>query len=103
MRVKVHGAYTMKGTAKASGKDYDMCNLVIETKQESVVNPKMQRVGLGLDTKELQMEHAAFERLSKLPVSYPFVADLEVGSTVGFRGLEAIITAVNPVQVKAAA
>jgi hypothetical protein len=93
----------MKGTAKASGNAYEMCNLVIETKQESVASVKMQRVGLGLDTKELQMEFQAFERLSKLPVVYPFLADLEVGSTVGFRGLEAIITGVTPVQLKAAA
>lgn len=103
MRVKVLGAYTMKGIGSKSGKPYDMCQLIIETKQESVANPNMQRVGFGLDSKDLNMDHTAFERLTRSGVVCPFMADLEVGSTVGFRGLEAIITGVNPVQMKAAA
>lgn len=103
MRVTVRGAYTMKGTSKKSGNAYDMCYLVIETKQESVANANMTRVGLGYDSKELEMETGAFERLSRAGVTFPVQADLVVGAKVGFRGLESIITEVNPVALKAAA
>lgn len=102
MRVTVRGAYTMQGTGQKSGNPYSMCMLVIETKQESVANPKMTRVGFGYDTKDLDMEAEAFERLIRSGAVCPFQADLVVGSRVGFRGLEAVITEVRPVQLKAA-
>jgi len=103
MRVTVRGAYTMQGTSKKSGNQYAMCYLVIETKQESVANATMQRVGFGYDSKELELETGAFERLTKSGAVCPFIADIEVGAKVGFRGLESIITGVSPVQLKASA
>lgn len=103
MRVTVRGAYTMSGTSKKSGNQYAMCYLVIETKQESVANANMQRIGFGFDSKELEMEPSAFERLTKSGAVAPFLADIEVGAKVGFRGLESVIVGVNPVQLKAAA
>lgn len=103
MRVTVRGAYTMEGTSKTSGNPFSMCMLVIETQQETVANTKMKRIGFGYDTKDLDMEPEAFVRLTRSGAVCPFQADLVVGSRVGFRGLEAVITEVKPVQVRAAA
>lgn len=96
MRVMVRGAYRMKGTAKKSGAAYDMCRLVIEVPQETVATQTMNRVGLGMDQKELEMTEAAFARLQSSGMAFPFPADLVVGSKLGFRGIEAIIDDVKP-------
>ncbi|MFZ2973579.1 MAG: hypothetical protein WA049_13135 [Ferribacterium limneticum] len=94
----------MKGTGKTSGNAYDMYNLVIETRQETVNRPTMQRIGLGLDQKELAMSSECFAKLQQKNIPFPCACDLVVGSRVGFRGLEAVIEDVIPVQaIKAAA
>lgn len=104
MRVQARGAYQMKGTSKTSGNAYDMFNLVIETRQETVNRPTMTRIGLGLDQKELQMTPECFAKIQAKNIPFPCACDIVVGSQVGFRGLEAVIEDVIPVQaVKAAA
>lgn len=103
MRVQARGAYQMKGTGKTSGNAYDMYNLVIETRQETVSRPNMTRIGLGLDQKELAMSAECFARIQAKNIPFPCACDLTVGSRVGFRGLEAVIEDVIPAQIKAAA
>lgn len=103
MRVQARGAYQMKGTSKASGNAYDMYNLVIEIRQETVTRPNMTRIGLGLDQKELQMTPECFAKIQAKNIPFPCPCDLVVGSQVGFRGLEAVIEDVIPAQIKAAA
>lgn len=101
MRVMARGAYRMHGTSKA-GSAYDMHNLVIETRQETVTRPNMTRIGLGLDVKELQITPECFARIQAKNIPFPCQLDLTVGSQVGFRGLEAVIEDVAVVQLKAA-
>lgn len=101
MRVMARGAYRMHGTSKA-GSAYDMHNLVIETRQETVTRPNMTRIGLGLDTKELQITPECFTKMQAMNIPFPCSLDLTVGSQVGFRGLEAVIEGVTVVQLKAA-
>jgi len=101
MRVTARGAYRMKGTGK-SGNAYDMHNLVIETRQESVTRPNMTRIGLGLDTKELELTPECFARMQAMNIPFPCSLDLVVGSKIGFRGLESVIEGVTVVQLKAA-
>lgn len=103
MRVKARGAYHMTGTSKKSGNAYDMCNLVIETAQETTANANMKRVGLGLDQKELELTPECFERMQRMNLSYPCDLDLTVGAKVGFRGLQSVIEDVKPVKLAAAA
>lgn len=91
MRVTALGAYFMKGTAKASGKAYDMAKLVIRTPIEIVASPTMQRGGYGNTTTELDVEP---EALKKFAFDYPpegLELDLEIGSQVQFGRLQAII------------
>jgi len=101
MRVMARGAYRMHGTSKA-GSAYDMHNLVIETRQETVSRPNMTRIGLGRDVKELQVTPECFAKVQAMNLPFPCQLDLTGGWPVGFRGLEAIIEAVALVQLKAA-
>lgn len=79
-----------------------MHNLVIETRQETVTRPNMTRIGLGFDTKELQLTPECFARMQAMNIPFPCSLDLTVGSQVGFRGLEAVIEGVTVVQQKSA-
>lgn len=104
MRVRARGAYNMKGKSTKSGNDYNMHQLVIEVRQESVAKPTMQRVGLGWDQKELEITPDCFERMQSMGLPFPCDLDITVGARVGFRGLESVIEDVKLVQpVKAAA
>lgn len=98
MRVRARGAYTMKGTSSKTGNAYDMCNLVIETAQETVGRQKMTRVGLGWDQKELEMSHECFAEMQSMGLMFPLELDLEVGHRVGFSGLQSVIERVHPVK-----
>lgn len=104
MRVTALGAYGMKGTSKKTGAAYDMAKLVIRVPIESIAQQNMQRAGYGFTVNELDMEP---ESLSKFNFNFPpegIEIDLEVGSTVRFGRLQAIITGCKRVQavVKAA-
>lgn len=98
MRVLARGAYRMKGTATKSGAQYDMGNLVIETKQENVSNAKMQRIAYGLDTKDLAIEPDCINKFAAFP--YPCQLDLVIDQKVGFRGLESVIVDATLVTAK---
>lgn len=98
MRVRARGAYTMKGTSSKTGNAYDMYNLVIEVPQETVGRPKMTRVGIGLDQKELEMEPECFAEIQAMGLHWPLELDLEVGHRVGFSGLQSVIRKVHPVK-----
>jgi len=102
MRVQARGAYQMKGTAKSSGNAYDMYNLVIEVRQETVTRPNMTRIGLGLDQKELQITPECFAEMQGMNIPFPCPLDIDVGAKVGFRGLESVIEHVRLVNLKAA-
>ena len=101
MRVFARGAYNMKGTSK-NGNAYDIHNLVIEIRQESVVRPTMTRVGVGMDQKELQCTPECFDQIQRDHIPFPCELDLTVGARVGFRGLESVIEAVSVPKLKAA-
>lgn len=88
MRVKALGAYRMTGTAKASGKPYDMGKLVIQVPVENMAMAKMQRVGYGSTTNELDVLP---EAIAKFNFHFPCELDLEVDQQLQFGRLQAII------------
>lgn len=90
MRVLALGAYRMTGTSKKSGAAYDMAKVVIQVPQEVTANQNMRLVGHGFNTKELDLEPEALAKFSAFP--FPCELDLEVGSQVGMRGLQAVVT-----------
>jgi len=102
MRAKVRGAYHMTGIGKKSNAAYDLCKLVIETRQETVATANMKRVACGLDTKEFDLTPEAFDRFMALGTGFPVECDLVVGAKIGFRGLESVIEAVNPASLSSA-
>lgn len=55
MIVNFIGATRRCGTAKASGKPYDMCMFFYATPVESVDRPSMQYSGYGHETKEMEL------------------------------------------------
>jgi len=88
MRVKALGAYRMTGTAKSSGKPYDMGKLVIEVPVENMATPTMTRVGYGMTVNELDVLP---EAIGKFNFHYPCELDLEVDQVLQFGRLQAII------------
>lgn len=88
MRVKALGAYRMTGTAKASGKPYDMGKLIIEVPVENMAQPNMTRVGYGTTTNELDVMP---DCVSKFNFHYPLELDLEIDQVLQFGRLQAII------------
>jgi len=103
MRVVAYGAYRMKGKSAKSGNDYDMAKLVIRAPVENVQKANMQMMGYGSVTKELDME---IDALQKFNFDFPregLELDLEIGSTIEFGRLKAIIVGCKKVPaIKAA-
>jgi len=101
MRVKALGAYRMTGTAKTSGKPYDMGKLVILVPFENVATPTMTRVGYGATVNELDVLP---EAVTKLNFHFPCELDLEIDQQWQFGRLQAVIVGAKRVEpIKAAA
>lgn len=101
MRVKALGAYRMTGTAKTSGKPYDMGKLVIVVPVENMATPQMTRVGYGDTVNELDVMP---ECVAKFNFHFPCELDLEIDQQLQFGRLQAIITGAKKVEpVKAVA
>ena len=95
MRVYAIGAYRMAGTGKTSNKPYDMGKLIIRQPVENVATQTMTRTGYGFQTAELDVEPAV---VAALNFTYPLELDVEVGSTVAYGKLQAIITGAKKVE-----
>lgn len=88
MRVLALGAYRMAGTAKTSGKAYDMGKLIIQQPIEIMANNTMQRTGYGYQATELDAEP---EAIAQMNFKFPCELDLEVGQKIAFGRLQAIV------------
>lgn len=96
MRVKALGCYRMTGTAKASGKPYDMGKLVILVPVENTATQTMSRVGYGSTVNELDVRP---DCVAKFNFQYPLELDLELDQELAFGRLQTVIVGAKKAEV----
>lgn len=89
MKLQVLGVKRIKGVAKATGNDYDMCSLYAMVPVELVQNANMKITGYGFEVAEMRLDQQALDRFEK--VRFPAALTLEVEARAYMGKIESFV------------
>lgn len=104
MKMKVAGIQRIAGKSKATGADFDMCNLLILVAIENVNNAKIQINGVGFNIKEMPCAKEALVKFMQIPSdAFPMDLEIETEPRPSIKGFETVVVGYKlPQALKAA-
>lgn len=89
MKLQVLGVKRMKGIAKATGNEYDMCSLFALAPVETVRNANMQISGFGYEAAEMRLDPQIIDRFEKM--RFPVMLTLETDARAYMGKIESVV------------